>query len=477
MPQSRLTINCLPQYTADIGKLLRFLRSLDPVTVVCGIDSMNAADRIYEIQAALPNTKVIGRFIFNGDGGMHLKPQAVGDNRKYIVSPLDALDEVKGWGKLGKDGRMLYLLNEPMLNGASDADVARLSTWMIEAMSLATQRGISLCIGNFGVGHPALNANGEYDPRLDDVLIALSAAREQHTLGIHVYQPADVTTRLEGMVKRCKTLGIPYCRVHITEAGFDVSAGSGALNGYRSRGYSGSQFAAFQIDKMENAYGSYIEGDVLQSVATFVWGGEASWHNFNVEPDTDWQAAILDAESKGLLSVTTSTTPAYKPSLFTAGSKYTLQSKGGERTNVHSSPVVAVDNNLKLIEDKTVVTAIEVRQVAYDFWYRFSSETPPITDGWVSGRGGDLSWTPYLEQPAPPPVVVPPVIPAPFLEVSSERALQMASAYRTLSASYLQDSEASKRAAEASLLLSQDMLTLAQTWDDIAQQTKVNIAA
>lgn len=448
--QSRLTINCLPQYTADMGKLLRFLRSLDPVTVVCGIDSMNAADRIYEIQAALPNTKVIGRFIFNGDGGMHMKPQAAGDNRKYIVSPLDAIN---AWGDLGKNGRMLYLLNEPKLNGASDEDVTRLSVWIIEAMSLATQRGISLCIGNFGVGHPALNANGEYDPRLDDVLIALSAAREQHTLGIHVYQPADVTTRLEGMVKRCKTLGIPYCKVHITEAGFDVSAGSGALNGYKSRGYSGSQFAAFQIDKMENAYGSYIEGDVLQSVATFVWGGEASWHNFNVEPDTDWQAAILDAESKGLLSVTTSTTPAYKPSLFTAGSKYTLQSKGGERTNVHSTPIVAVDNNLKLIEDKTVVTAIEVKQVAYDFWYRFSSETPPITDGWVSGRGGDLSWTPYLEQPAPPPVVVPPVIvdtPPPSAYMRLYQAhLKVAQAQFELAQLYKQLDEEGKQAALA----------------------------
>ena len=144
---------------------------------------------------------------------------------------------------------------------------------MLEAINLANERGISLCIANFGVGHPALLGNGEYDARFDDVLTLLSKHRDKHSLGIHVYQPADTFTRLDGLVKRCKSLGITPPRVHITESGFDVGSAGDTYNGYRSRGYSGSQFAAFQIDKLKNVYSSYITDDVLQSVATFCWGG------------------------------------------------------------------------------------------------------------------------------------------------------------------------------------------------------------
>lgn len=301
MAQSRLTLNIQCQYVADWGKTLDFLRKLDPIAVVACIDNMNALNRVLEIQQALPLAKIIGRFVFPSDGAMHLKPQAAGDTRQWIVSPGDALN---AWGELGTHGRTLYLLNEPLANGAIQEDIGRLVQWMIETIGLATSRGISLCCANFGVGHPALLPSGEYDARFDDVLTILSKQRDLHSLGIHVYQPADTFTRLDGIIKRCKALGIKPPRIHITEAGFDAGSGGDSLNGYKSRGYSGSQFAAFQVDKIKNVYSPYIADDNLQSVATFCWGNDASWKNFNVETDPDWQTTILDAQSKGLLSVT-----------------------------------------------------------------------------------------------------------------------------------------------------------------------------
>lgn len=307
---SRLTVNCLPQYSADYGKLTVFLRSLDPSAIVISIDSMNAANRVYELQQTLPKAQVIARYVFPQDGGMHTKPQAANDTRKYVVSPLDAIN---AWGNLGNGGRMLYLANEPQANGALQDDIARLSAWTLEAINLANERNIRLCVLNFGVGHPALMGSGEYDARFDDVLTALSKNRDQHALGMHVYQPADTFTLLDGLIKRCKTLGITPPRVYITEAGFDAGSGGDALNGYRSRGFSGQQFAAFMVDKVKNVYAPYIADDVLQSVAVFCWGGEHSWHNFNVETDTDWQTTILDAANKGLLSVPSK--PVTKPFL------------------------------------------------------------------------------------------------------------------------------------------------------------------
>lgn len=305
MSQSCLTLNIKPQYVLDWGKTLDFCRKLDPVAIVASIDSMNAANRVNELAAALPNAEILGRYIFSQDGGMHLKPQAEGDTRQWIVSPNDALN---AWGSMGIniDGttrRKLYLINEPQATKAAADDIARLVQWTLEAIALATTRGISLCILNFGVGHPALLSYGEYDARFDDVLTAISKQRDMHALGMHVYSPADSFGRLDGMIARCHTLGITSPRVHITEYGFDAGSGGDPLNGYKSRGYSGSQFAAWEADKIKNVYNAYFSDDVLQSVATFVWGGGADWKNFDVEPDLDWQTTIIAAKDKGDLTI------------------------------------------------------------------------------------------------------------------------------------------------------------------------------
>ena len=410
MSQSRLTVNVQASYAADFGKLLSFLKSLDPVAVVVCIDNMSAINRVKEIQQALPAAKIIGRYVFEQDGGMHLQPQAAGDMRKYIVSPLDAIN---AWQELGREGRMLYLLNEPQANGASQENIKRLSDWMLEAIKIASERGISLVLGNFGVGHPALLGNGEYDARFDDVLTALSKNRDTVALGMHVYQPADTFTRLDGMVKRCKMLGIKPPRVHITEAGFDAGSADDMLNGYKSRGFSGAQFAGFLIDKLKNVYSPYIADDVLQSIAVFCWGNEASWKNFNVENDIDWQSTVLDAATKGTLSMATKPLPPmYTVDPVTVGMKYKVNTPL-DYIRLHTAPLVEATEVTKIYSGAIVTVVGETLAAQGQYWREVM--TADGKRGFFSMQDGhvgmiyapDVVITPAPE-PAPPVIVTTP---------------------------------------------------------------------
>lgn len=298
--QSRLTINIQVSYVSNWQHTLDFLRKLNPFAVVACIDNMSNIGRIDEIATNLPDAKIIGRFIFNGDGGMHLKPQAPGDNRQYIVSPTDALN---AWGALGKGkNRMLYFANEPQVTGAAVDNIARHVAHTSETIQLATQRGIALVIGNYGIGQ-------HLTPAFDAVLHLLSVHSDIHALGIHCYAPADLTEGLDTIGERCRVLGIKMPKTHITEFGYDASNGSDPLNGYKSRNISGIQYATWQKNCIQNVYSYYLNNGILQSVATFTWGNDASWKAFNVETDIDWQATILDYATKGLLDISPTPPP------------------------------------------------------------------------------------------------------------------------------------------------------------------------
>lgn len=443
---SRLTVNVQCQYVADWAKTRAFLRSLQPTAMVACIDNMSALNRVLVLQADNPQATVIGRYVFAQDGGMHTKPQAAGDTREYVVSPSDALN---AWGELGKAGRMLYLANEPQANGASADDIARLSKWTIEAINLATERGISLCVLNFGVGHPALTGFGEYDPRFDDVLTLLSKHREQHALGMHVYQPADTFTRLDGLLKNCKRLGITPPRVHITEAGFDAGGNGDLLNGYRSRGYSGEQFGGFMIDKVRNVYAPYFTDDVLQSVAVFCWGNDASWRNFNVENDEGFKSTVLTAATKGLLDVPSKPTtkpfitPMPKPADATDAIKVTVKNTV---INVRSGSGTEYQKAGELTAGQ-VVTLYQkpARKDTLGELWRWVDINEQL-GGWVCSSffGYDV-YTPPVIVDTPP--VNPIVSPAPFVEISTEYALELATYYGKLADVWSRIAQATKKAA------------------------------
>jgi len=312
MTQSRLTINVQCSYVADWGKTLDFLRQLNPVAVVACIDNMSAKNRIDELKRELPNTQVIARCIIivhdNGvqkelDGGMHLAPQAPGDTNHYVVSPDNFLNT---YHELGENGLILSYMNEPMIAGATDMVIDRQVAHILETVEKATTRGISLCVGNWGVGH-------YLTPAFDNVLRLMSKYRDKHTLGIHLYAPIDTLTALTMVTSRCTTLGIKPPRIHVSEYGYDSSSPTDQLNGYKSRGYTGLQFATWQKVAINNVYKYLFVDDILQSVATFTWGNEVSWKNFNVETDADWQKEILDFAQRGALTVDKSPTPAPIP--------------------------------------------------------------------------------------------------------------------------------------------------------------------
>lgn len=297
MTQSRLTVNVNCSYVKDWNKTITFLKALDPVAVVAVIDNKANRNRVHEIKQALPNAKIIVRCIIVVEGGkqldgaMHLKPK---DANYWLVSPGNFLDE---WGEFGKDGYSLSYFNEPQTSDASAEDVARQVQHMIETIGLATQRNISLVVGNWGVGQAPT------DSRFDDVYEIVSKQRDLHSLGCHLYAPVDTFHAIEHVITRSKAKGFAYPRIYVTEFGFDNAGAGDTLNGYRSRGISGVQFADWCKDKIANVYNGYLRDGILEAVAVFGWGYAVSYPAFDVETDTDWQTTILDAHTKGLLTV------------------------------------------------------------------------------------------------------------------------------------------------------------------------------
>lgn len=474
MSQSRITVNLKCNQVADWGACIALLKRLDPVFVVACIDNKSDSSRIYELQKELPNTKIIARYIIivknsDGseselDGGMHLAPKAVGDTRRYVVSPGDFLNT---WGYLGQDGRSLYTINEPQATDASEDDIQRLVQWSIEVIGLATARGISLTWGNFGVGNPMLLSNGQYDARFDDVLTVLSKQRELHSLGMHCYMPVDIDGRLNGMIARCKAINITPPRTYITEFNYDAAFQGDPLSGHLSRGYTGDQFANREIDVLRNVYQPYISEGNLEGFATFEYAAlDARFAKaFNVDSDKSWQDTILTAKDAGKLTIDKKTTkPAVTiPAALGIPKTVIIQGSASWNLRVDADPTAAQVGLVKVGESITIYPSTITSRV--NNWYFVERASVPAGEsatGWIAYV---LPVTAPLPAPAPVPDQ-----PAPFLEISNQRATQLRDTYRQLAAAH-------KTAAEAETLLAQDYLTLADSWDSIVQQTAVSKAA
>jgi hypothetical protein len=317
MSQSPLSINVKPWSTQDWPKCLEFLRDLDPTTVVAGVDQDDHFNRILEVKALLKNAVIVARFIDKvHDGKMHLKPETTNDH--YIVSPRNQLNRIKPYGQ---NGLIAYFHNEPS-GEVPYEDKKRLVAHTIEAMTLAAspEYDMRLCVLNWGVGHPLIDADGCLDHVFDDLLMHLHAHRDRHYYGMHCYAPADFIGRLNALKNSCDKLGIPMPKVIITEFGYDAHAGS-KESGFKSRGMPPEEYVKFGVDAINGPYAEWIESGVVIGLATFIYGDFPSWPSFDIETaqkgevSTAWRDGILKAKKDNKLDIRrlTGTAPIIVP--------------------------------------------------------------------------------------------------------------------------------------------------------------------
>lgn len=456
-----------------------------------------------QLKAASPDTNVIHRNfgVVNGDADVfaRVSPQAWLDLHKPEIDAGVWLMTTcePGWG-------------QDIIN------------WHIALMKLCIPRKIKLVVGNFSVGTPDPNAIALAKP-----LFQLMADNSDlFVLGLHEYANAVITSgfvggapngktqgglsvhvdytlpgswpyggetriltkwhcgRFQFIVDYCKSVGIKPPRIVLSENGFDdvsdikwwtdtlpKTAPYANIRGYKTlQNYWKQIFPQWSHDQayfkqLEYAANNIYDNTVVEGAMVYCYGHkDAQWEQFDIEG-----RAELLGYMEAYAVAQNNTTPNYTPQPFTVGSKYTLQSVGGERTNVRSAPIIDLTNKIGLIEDKTVVKILSETAIGVDWWARISTDT--IQDGYINLRGGSVTFTPLpvtaplLPVVTPPPVDAPPsdpvpVVPAPtvpFLEVSSDKAKSFASLYSSLADTY---------AAMAT-----DCRKLANDWQAVADQT------
>lgn len=311
-------VNAHIRYIKDWTLFAERMVDLRPAAIVAMVDKDEHIPYVLKLADDLRpiGTLVVGRvWVADIEGQFHLKPAAPGDERKYIVSPADALN---AWGVLGDRGKRdnvsLYLMNEP--SGYNADWRARLCDWWGEAFQLATARHISLVGPNFATGHPELTADGlEWTPDLDRLLHEFGASN-LHYLGLHEYLPGigvnNRVGRVQAVINRCNRLGIKPPRVLITEAGYD-SDGKDQHNGYKSRNMSGTAYANIMIETWKRDYEPL---KVVLAMCVFSYGDSGGWGNFDTEPDAPFWAFMTNhapLKKTGPLPPVGMPTPAPEP--------------------------------------------------------------------------------------------------------------------------------------------------------------------
>jgi hypothetical protein len=305
------------RYVQDIGKLHERMRFFKPsVCVVMADDNPPPKEDqtvyIQEFAARYPQTLIVARVKHDHDAGYHMPPPNDPQKREYIASPIDFLNK---WGHLGRNNMTLYALNEPLASEqTTDADVQKLIKWCTEVIELAVQRGISVTIGNFGMGQPALNKQlNEWDSRFDPLLILLSKYRDHVFAGLHEYGPEEPFHwgRILFMLARCKKLGIQPPRVVVSE--FGVDATTDKRNGYKARGWSGDFYVRQMVDVYKNVYMPLVDQGIVKGTCLFSYGNSGGWGSFDVEGDQSFFDTLTNVIGSGSLKPTRPIPPITVP--------------------------------------------------------------------------------------------------------------------------------------------------------------------
>lgn len=298
------------RYLKSPGTLIARLRPYQSSTHVVMVDDPDAPGKedqtkyIIETARQLPETRIVARVKHRMDGGFHTKPQT--SPVDWVASPDDFLNK---WQHLGVDNMTLYALNEPDDGidgqGVIDKDqVDRLNNWFVEVAEKAAERGVSITGPNFGKGIPALAADGAWHSAFDPILHVLSKHRGLHFMGLHEYGPEEDPFHLgryKAMLRRCDQLGLAYPRIIFTEFGVDkADSGDQTINGYKSRGWSGTYYVNWKIDKLKRIYAPQIAAGIIVGVDVFSMGASSpEWNPFNVEEDGGYWAELTRAQQRG----------------------------------------------------------------------------------------------------------------------------------------------------------------------------------
>lgn len=398
------------RYVKDIGKLYERMAATRPAVCVVMVDAKTRPDQedqtpyIQQFAARYPDTLIVARVKHDHDAGFHTPPQNDPQNRPYIASPNDFLNE---WGHLGRNNMTLYALNEPLANEeTTDADVERLMLWCVTTITEAVRRGISLTVGNFGMGQPALNkALTEWDTRFDPLLILLSKYRDTIFLGLHEYGPDEPFAwgRINFMLKRCEELKIPPPRVVITEFGVDATAST--RNGYKAREWSGDYYMRRLIDVYNRIYMPLIDKGIVKGTCLFSYGNSGGWQSFDVENDAAFfetlDTALKAGSFKSKPVEIPTPTPTPQPESWATGVAVAVLTGAVIRFQPSvSSKELATVRNMDIVQYD--------RNYAVDGWYK-------IRKGDVTGYASKQFLTNIIlgELPAPNPEQPIPIPPAP----------------------------------------------------------------
>lgn len=405
---SILGFNTHIRYLKDYTDFVAFNQRIAPAYNLAYVD--NPAHLPYaKTFADSQQGKTVVRLWHSLDGAFFLRPEGVGDNRYYIASPQDYLDQ---YGAYAQGNMILNVLNEP--SGYLDsASTTRLITWMSELLTIAARRKLQLCILNWSDRHPKL-IDGQWDSAFDDIIKIAAGYPELFYIGVHMYGPDKLTEHLEGYFKRCETLGIQPNRVICSEFGLDTTGG--ADNGYKSRGWTGKQYADWQIGQVKSDLKPFIDSGKLVGLCTFCAGNSGGWQHFDIEPDMEYRTTIEVAVKAGELAPLTTkpvdiTKPEYTPAPVEVGKRYAMRSPAGYRRILHRAPMLGSES-VASIPDGSIVMVLEEKAVKADWWRKVSYTDKGVTlQGWISMDGGLVKFQSLTTEFAP--VTTPPAINTP----------------------------------------------------------------
>jgi hypothetical protein len=262
-----LSVNILAQFLQNRQAVLDFLVQLQP-TAVLVMDDMGMAQ---QIKTLLPNCIVIHRTYHPDDAEFHMKWTPTQFADAYLANV--------------PQGIVVQVLNEP----SGYSNLPNLAGWCSSVMSIASGRGIRVCVPNFGVGHPT-EAPGT---QLDGLWTAFGLFPE-HYLGVHEYfqqdpvgeQPYHIK-RWQSAVTRCQQLGITPPKIIVTEAGRDVGGGH---DGWKVV-FSESVYAS----KLQQQATLYKNTSVVgMCVFCMGKGGGNRWETFDIETAGTVKQSMID---------------------------------------------------------------------------------------------------------------------------------------------------------------------------------------